>query len=80
MNDLKLDNTKDRLQITLKSMDCHMLDNAFLFNADCFDILKQLPDNSIDSFVTDGPYGIGFTGKEWDNFKPKAIKRATKAR
>ena len=78
MNDLKMDNGKDRLQIALKSMNCHMIDSAFLFNADCSDVLRQLPDNVIDSCVTDGPYGVGFLGKERDNFKPKAIRRATR--
>ncbi len=33
---------------------------------DCRDRLKELPDNSIDSIVTDPPYEIGFMGKSWD--------------
>lgn len=28
--------------------------------------LKQLPDNSVDSIVTDPPYGLSFMGKKWD--------------
>ena len=28
--------------------------------------LKKLPENSIDSVVTDGPYGLSFMGKKWD--------------
>jgi site-specific DNA-methyltransferase (adenine-specific) len=28
--------------------------------------LKNLPDNSVDSIVTDPPYGIDFLGKDWD--------------
>src|SRR5258707_11448996 len=28
--------------------------------------MRELPDESIDSIVTDGPYGIGFMGHEWD--------------
>jgi site-specific DNA-methyltransferase (adenine-specific) len=28
--------------------------------------LKKLPDNSIDSFVTDPPYGLSFMNKKWD--------------
>jgi DNA modification methylase len=28
--------------------------------------LKKLPDNSIDSIVTDPPYGLSFMGKKWD--------------
>jgi site-specific DNA-methyltransferase (adenine-specific) len=27
---------------------------------------KKLPDNSIDSVITDGPYGLSFMGKKWD--------------
>ena len=30
--------------------------------------MKTIPDNSIDSIVTDPPYGLGFMGKEWDTF------------
>ena len=35
---------------------------------DCVEVMKTLSDNSVDSIVTDPPYGIGFMGKEWDNF------------
>lgn len=31
-----------------------------IINADCFDILKQLPDKSIDLVITDPPYGMSF--------------------
>jgi len=33
---------------------------------DCRDRLKELPDDSIDSIVTDPPYELGFMGKSWD--------------
>jgi site-specific DNA-methyltransferase (adenine-specific) len=33
---------------------------------DCRDRLKELPDNSVDSIVTDPPYELGFMGKSWD--------------
>ena len=33
---------------------------------DCYDVLKTLPDNSVDSIVTDPPYGLSFMGKKWD--------------
>ena len=33
---------------------------------DALEILKQLPENSIDAVVTDPPYGLKFMGKEWD--------------
>ncbi len=33
--------------------------------------MKQLPDNSVDSIVTDPPYGISFMSKKWDYDVPK---------
>lgn len=33
---------------------------------DCLDKLKMLADNSVDSIVTDPPYGISFMNKKWD--------------
>jgi site-specific DNA-methyltransferase (adenine-specific) len=32
-------------------------------------VLKTLPDCSVDAVVTDPPAGIGFMGKEWDDFR-----------
>lgn len=40
-----------------------------LHYGDCLDVLKTLPDNSVDSLVTDPPAGIGFMGKAWDHDK-----------
>ena len=37
-----------------------------LLKGNCLDTLKTLPDNSIDSVVTDPPYELGFMGKSWD--------------
>ena len=37
-----------------------------LLNGDCLDKLKELDNNSIDSIVTDPPYGLSFMGKKWD--------------
>ena len=47
--------------------------NIQLFNKDCFDYMKSLPDNSVSLIVTDPPYGINFHGKydpdtDWDKF------------
>ena len=36
---------------------------------DCIEVMKSLPDNSVDSVITDPPYGIGFMNKEWDDPK-----------
>lgn len=38
-----------------------------LLKGNCLDMLKELPDNSIDSIVTDPPYELGFMGKSWDS-------------
>lgn len=32
----------------------------------CEDVLKTLPDNSIDAIVTDPPYGLSFMNHKWD--------------
>ena len=37
-----------------------------LHHADCLDVLRSLPDCSVDAVVTDPPYGLEFMGKEWD--------------
>ena len=37
-----------------------------LILGDCLDKIKELEDNSIDSIVTDSPYGISFMGSKWD--------------
>lgn len=37
-----------------------------LHQGDCLEVMKTLPDNSVDSIVTDPPYGISFMGKKWD--------------
>lgn len=37
-----------------------------LLHGNCLNRLKELPDNSIDSVVTDPPYGLSFMGKKWD--------------
>ena len=37
-----------------------------LLKGNCLDTLKTLPDNSIDSVVSDPPYELGFMGKGWD--------------
>jgi site-specific DNA-methyltransferase (adenine-specific) len=39
---------------------------ARVFHGDCIEVLKGLPENSVDSIVTDPPYGLEFMGKDWD--------------
>jgi DNA modification methylase len=42
------------------------MNSVNLYVGDCLATLKTLPDNSIDSIVTDPPYGLSFMGKKWD--------------
>ncbi|MBN3345173.1 site-specific DNA-methyltransferase [Pectobacterium brasiliense] len=37
-----------------------------LHHGDCLDVLRTMPDNSVDSIVTDPPYGLRFMSKKWD--------------
>ena len=49
-----------------------------IIQGDCIEEMKKMKKNSVDTIITDPPYGIGFMGKEWDNFNPTAVKEATK--
>lgn len=62
-------------------LDIKDLENKII-NADCTDILKQLPDKCIDLVLTDPPYGIGMDGgnvgyKGFNNFKKKGWDKET---
>jgi site-specific DNA-methyltransferase (adenine-specific) len=41
-----------------------------VIHGDCIEVMRTLPDNSVDSIVTDPPYGLGFMGKAWDQLPP----------
>lgn len=43
------------------------LDNAVVYHGNCLEVLRELPENSVDSIVTDPPYELGFMGKKWDD-------------
>jgi len=40
-----------------------------VIQGDCLEVMKNIPDNSIDTIITDPPYGLEFMGKDWDKFK-----------
>lgn len=42
-----------------------------ILNGDNLELIKQVDDNSLDSIVTDPPYGISFYGSKWDYEIPK---------
>jgi len=37
-----------------------------IHEGDCLDVMRGMADASVDSIVTDPPYGLGFMGKAWD--------------
>lgn len=37
-----------------------------LAHGDCIEVMRTMPDNSVDAIVTDPPYGLAFMGKKWD--------------
>lgn len=58
-----------------------------IHHGDCIDIMRTLPDNSVDSIITDPPYDLkgksgkgGFMGKHWDGtgiaFDPETWREA----
>jgi DNA modification methylase len=43
-----------------------------VYEGDCLDVMREFPDNCIDSIITDPPYGLQFMGKDWDYGLPGA--------
>ena len=37
-----------------------------IITGDCLEVMKDMPDDSVDSIITDPPYGLKFMGKKWD--------------
>lgn len=44
----------------------YQTERATLYFGDAFELLAQMPANSVHAAVLDGPYGIRFMGKAWD--------------
>ena len=42
-----------------------------LINGECLEVMRSLPDSSVDAIVTDPPYGLSFMGKAWDYDVPQ---------
>lgn len=45
---------------------CYEDDAVTVHHGDCIEVLRGLPSGSVDSIVTDPPYGIRFMGQTWD--------------
>lgn len=44
-----------------------------LYRGDCLEVLKKFKDASVDSIVTDPPYGLRYQGKKWDYDVPSTL-------
>lgn len=40
--------------------------DVIVYQGDCIEVMRELPEASVDAVVTDPPYGLGFMGKDWD--------------
>jgi DNA modification methylase len=64
------DNQEIKLPDSKDSQEIELADGwATLYLGDCMEVLSHIPDNSIDSVVTDPPAGISMMGKNWDSDK-----------
>jgi DNA modification methylase len=52
--------------MTKITIDKNMKSKTKLMLGDNITSLRKLPDNSVDSIVSDPPYGLSFMGKKWD--------------
>lgn len=46
-----------------------------LYHAQAHDVLRMLPENSVDALITDPPYSSGATHKAWPPFAGAAVLR-----
>jgi DNA modification methylase len=46
------------------------LGNIQLLQGDCLEVMRTFAPDSMDSIVTDPPYGLSFMGKDWDHGVP----------
>ncbi|MGD9885331.1 MAG: DNA methyltransferase, partial [Reyranella sp.] len=60
--------------------EAQLMGDFTLHNGDCREVMATFDANSIDAIVTDPPYGLGFMGKEWDNFDPDVVHRKAEMR
>ena len=48
----------------------HSAPDVDLYLGDCLDVLREMPEASVDAVVCDPPYGLEFMSVEWDTFRP----------
>lgn len=64
------DKLPEEVEPTCKVGESYEIGRHVLHCGDCVEVMRAIPTASIDSIVTDPPYGLGFMGKEWDELPP----------
>lgn len=54
----------------LQSYEYHIESLGVLYEGDCLDIMAKMEPESVDTVLTDPPYGLEFMGKDWDHGIP----------
>jgi len=49
-----------------------------IFNGDCREVMKELPDNYVSACITDPPYNYEFIGHKWDDYEIQRRKERIK--
>jgi len=67
-SDVDYDQLPEEVEAITEPGEVVKLGNHTLYCGDCIEVMKGLEDNSVDSIVTDPPYGIGFMSGsiDWD--------------
>src|SRR5690625_2038426 len=63
---MRMPHTTGRDQMTIYYQD----DQTTVYHGDCIEVMRNMPENSVDAIVTDPPYGLGFMGAKWDALPP----------
>lgn len=50
----------------LSDYEYYRTENGVLYCGDCKNVMKEIDSSSIDTIITDPPYGLKFMGKKWD--------------
>lgn len=51
----------------MNAQPCYDTNLDTVIHGDALEVLRGMPDNSVDAIVTDPPAGISFMGRDWDN-------------
>ena len=62
--DIKTPKLSDSTKPAIDYSTCYKLPFLSLYNEDCFETMKRIPDNSVDLMLTDPPYNAIY--RDWE--------------